>query len=216
MGLHPAGAGLEGPSESSWGSVGSRTVPVIAMRIRLRRGRDAGRCAFCHGDLEPDQLACSSCHSAYHVECATSCVTLGCTGQLVTKHRPLEDHPASGAFIVLTLALPILGAIAIAAPNIFTIVAATTSCALWFFAFVVLLYPRNVGQRISTRRGTTSVAPRPVSPQQVPAEPGIPSLFAARPIEVDGGSASADDLARRQHQKDALGDRRPPGLGRTI
>jgi hypothetical protein len=186
------------------------------MRIRLRRGRDAGRCAFCHGDLEPDQIACSSCHAAYHVECTTSCVTLGCTGQLVTKHRPLEDHQASGAFVVLTVALPILGAIAIAAPNAWTIAAATASCVVGFFAFVVLLYPTSPPSRPSTRCATTQVSP--AAPPRVEAEPisQIPSLFAARPIEVDGDSTSADDLVRRQHQRDALGDRRPPGLGRTI
>ena len=187
------------------------------MRIRLRKGREAGRCAFCHGDLEPDQLACSSCHSAYHVECTASCVTLGCKGKLVTKHGPRADHPASGSFLVLTVSLPVILAVAIAIPGPLTIVAAVASSLLWFVGFVVVASPKSAPYRPSTQRATPPVSPV-VLPPRVPAEPGseIPSLFAARPIEVDRGSANADDLVRRQHQRDALGDRRPPGLGRTI
>ena len=71
-----------------------RGVPVGFAATLEGQGQ---RCPYCHDDTEGALLACETCHTAFHAECARElrrCTTVGCGGssELPPSERPLQIH----------------------------------------------------------------------------------------------------------------------------
>jgi hypothetical protein len=189
------------------------------MKIGVHESHAAGRCAFCHGDLDLERAECSKCHSAYHPECTERCVSLGCQGALAAvRYEPAPGPRESdlslvlGVFLVLgAIACPILLAVAYAVPSARP--TANTLNGILTVLFVIGLYAQSRERPAERKLMRVSSEPKPA-----PKAPGdglaLPDMFQVRPIQVADGSAHS--LEERQHQREALGDRRPPGLGRTL
>ncbi len=194
------------------------------MKINVHGERAAERCAFCHGDLALARVECTRCRAAYHDDCTSRCILVGCTEGCLVPVRAFEPSPVPdegslvvASMIVTTCALPMTFGLVIGLPGRLTF----SALALNVFAWIVTMVVASIRSGRGERRAAFAKRPRPVrvsAALRPPAPPEgavrFPDLFNVTPIEVAGDRSVP--LEERQHQREALGDRRPPGLGRTI
>ncbi len=187
------------------------------MKIRVARERAPERCVWCHGSLEHERTVCNACSATYHPECASKCATLGCRGVLVRRRDGFVRLTLIAVFVSAAIPLVLVAVVTSAELRAFL-----SSCSILSLMGIFPVFLLAAARQQRTDFVPARPRERPVEPplaEPAPVAPSdelkLPARFASHPIET-GKTTGEDALEQRLHQREALADRKPPGLGKTI